>query len=463
MLATVSAPVAPVRIRIVSYYMLDPAEPTVARAARAIAGGELSPLELTNECLARAAELEPVIKAFLTLDADGAREQARSLTEELSRSGPRGPLHGVPIAIKDLIDVANLPTTAASRVLAGNIATSDATIVARLRAKGAVIVGKTNTQEFAYGVISSPTRNPADPGRIPGGSSGGSAAAVAAGMCLGALGTDTAGSIRIPAALCGVAGLKPHPGVLPMDGIIPLAPSLDVCGPIARTVEDLGILWTALSGAALPAAPRASTLRVAAPDPFSEVVELDDEVEAALDGALADLTGAGAEHIAFDLPRFEEWDGPRSVPMMMEALEVHRTAGWYPDRADDYTPETLTSLQRAERFTEADLRDATAVLEGLIARLLAVFRSADVLVLPVTPIPAPTVEEAGEQDEGLRRPVTRALTRICGPISACGLAAIAVPCGRTVGGLPIGMQIVARDEATALGAALLYESLRVGL
>ena len=194
-----------------------------------------SAVELLDEHLARIDASEPATRAWTAVDREGALAQARELDAE--GPDPARPLRGIPIGVKDVIDVAGLPTTAASRVLAGNVARSDAPVVARLRAAGAVIVGKTNTQEFAYGAVSPPTTNPWDPGRIPGGSSGGSGAALAAGHCLGALGTDTAGSIRIPAALCGVVGLKPRPGLVSLGGVIPLAPSLDVVGPMARTTR----------------------------------------------------------------------------------------------------------------------------------------------------------------------------------------------------------------------------------
>jgi aspartyl-tRNA(Asn)/glutamyl-tRNA(Gln) amidotransferase subunit A len=186
--------------------MSDPADLSLAAAASAIARKDLSATELLDANLRRVERLEPVVRAFVTLDAESAQARARELTDgEL-----QGPLHGIPVGIKDLIDVAGLPTTASSRVLAGNIAAGDAPVVRDVRRAGAVIVGKTNTQEFAYGVVSAPTRNPWDLERIPGGSSGGSAAAVAAGMCPGALGSDTAGSVRIPSSLCGITGLTPR-------------------------------------------------------------------------------------------------------------------------------------------------------------------------------------------------------------------------------------------------------------
>lgn len=227
--------------------MMDPADLTIEEAARAIEARSLSPVELTEACLERAQSWEPVIGAFVRLEPERAMGEARALTEELARGGRRGPLHGVPLAIKDVIDVHGWPTTASSRVPDARPARDDAPVVRRLRAGGAVLVGKTNTQEFAYGVTTPGTRNPWDPERIPGGSSGGSAASVAVRGCLGALGTDTAGSVRIPAALCGVSGLKPSRGAVPMEGIVPLAPSMDVCGPMAGTASDVALLWEVMT------------------------------------------------------------------------------------------------------------------------------------------------------------------------------------------------------------------------
>ncbi|MGI8941521.1 MAG: amidase [Actinomycetota bacterium] len=259
--------------------MTDLADLDIEGAGRAIAAGELSAVELTEACLGRATLLEGEVKAFTLLDGAGALRQARALDDERARGDTRGPLHGIPLCIKDLIDVEGLPTTASSRVLRDNIARTDAPVVARLRAAGGIIVGKTNTQEFAYGVVTAPTVNPWDRDRIPGGSSGGSAAAIAAGMSLGGVGTDTAGSIRIPSALCGISGLKPRPGIVSLEGIIPLAPSLDACGPMARTASDLGVLLDAMTEVARERV-EATRLRVALPDDV-EVAAADPEVAAA--------------------------------------------------------------------------------------------------------------------------------------------------------------------------------------
>jgi aspartyl-tRNA(Asn)/glutamyl-tRNA(Gln) amidotransferase subunit A len=448
--------------------LVDREATTIEAASRAIADRSLSPVELLDACIACIERAEDEVKAFVTLDLDGARRQAQQLAEELTSSGPRSPLHGIPIGVKDLIDVEGLPTTASSKILAGNVAEDDAPVIQILRAAGAVILGKTNTQEFAYGVVSAPTKNPWDTGRIPGGSSGGSAAAVAAGMCPGSLGSDTAGSIRIPAALCGVSGLKPANGRLPMTGIVPLAPSLDACGPIARTAADCDLIWGALSGDDPSPATDPRRMRVGVIGSIESWMEqspsraaditIEPDVAAATDDAAAVLREAGAELVGLDLPGLREWDLPRSALLMVEALIVHEDAGWYPARADDYGPETVAAHRFAEKLSAATLLRSSRKLDALKADWEAVLADVDVLLLPTTPAAAPLVDETKGLDDGHRPPVTRTLTRICGPVNVCGLAAAAVPARPRPEGLPIGVQFVARTEAAVLSAARCFQS-----
>jgi len=429
---------------------------TLVQASHAIREGELTPTELTESCLERIEASDSVLKAFLSLDVAGALAQAKDLTDEIARNGPRGPLHGIPLGIKDLIDVAGLPITAGSRVLRDRIARSDAAVVKRLRTAGAVVLGTTNTQEFAYGVVSRPTCNPWATDHIPGGSSGGSAAAVAAGMCPGALGTDTAGSIRIPAALCGVSGLKPRSQSVSLDGIIPLSPSLDSCGPIAHDVADLSLMWEVLIG---PDGGRQAALsRLAHPADVAELLEIDSEVRTAFDTAAGVMAGEFGIGEPVELPTFEEWDFPRAVPLMVEALLVHQEAGWYPDRADDYTAETRQALAYAEELPATLLMKSQRTVAALVRRWMEVIEEHGVLMLPTTPNAAPSIAEAEASDEGHRTPVVRNLTRICGPVNCCNLAAVSVPCGFTRTGLPIGVQFIAADETSALAAGAAYQS-----
>ena len=354
--------------------------------------------------------------------------------------------------------MAGLPTTAASRVLAGDAARSDAPVVARLRAAGAVIVGKTAMQEFAYGAVTPGTSNPWDPARIPGGSSGGSAAALAAGHCLGALATDTAGSIRIPAALCGVVGLKPRPGLVSLGGIIPLAPSFDVVGPMARTVADVAVLWEVLSGQRIDLGGGAGELRVGYA-PKAALPEMEPEVASAYAealGALGEVAGGTREA---DVIPFASFDAPRSAVLMWEALQVHRSRGWWPERANDYTEETRGYLASAEaNLTPERVEAARAECRKLAARLVSALDDADVLATPTVPCVAPTREEAARRSEGSpRRPIVMKLTRIPGPVNVAGLAALSVPCGFGAAGLPVGLQLIGRDEETVLKMGAAYE------
>jgi aspartyl-tRNA(Asn)/glutamyl-tRNA(Gln) amidotransferase subunit A len=437
---------------------MDPADLFLTDALDALRRKVLSPQELTDACLARIHALEPAVKAFVTVDAAGARATAQALAANPRAMHESDRLFGIPVGVKDLIDVAGLPTTASSRVLSGNIAASDAPVVASLRSSRAVVIGKTNTQEFAYGVTTPPTRNPWDGRRIPGGSSGGSAAAVATGMCLGALGTDTAGSIRIPAAFCGLSALKPRAASVPMDGIVPLSWSLDSCGPMARSVADVVRMWEALTDtkAQLPAA---SGLALVVPTSIAEVTEADDDVVSGVEAAVDLLARSGLRAERVRLRPFGEWDRSRSVLLMTDALAVHQEAGWYPARADDYSEETLGNMRYAESLTAVEFVAASRRVRELKAELRDHLGPADVLVLPGAPVQAPFVGEATRRGDHPRPPVVMKLTRANGPINCCGLASVSAPCGLSEEGSPIGVQFVARNEATALTVGLLWQSL----
>ena len=435
---------------------------SLADAAAAVAAGEVTPLELAQACLDAIALQEPALGAFATVEPERALAQARALTDELAGGGrPRSPLHGIPIAVKDLIDVAGYPTRAGSAVLAdAAAATADAAVVARLRAAGAVVIGKARTHEFALGILTPQTRNPHDRARAAGGSSGGSAAATAAFACFGALGTDTGGSIRIPAALCGVAGLKPRAGRVPDDGIVPLSPVLDVCGPLARSAADLELLWEALrepgpaphgrpGAAAAPGRP----LRIArvADGSLGEVAP---EVLGAVAAAARRLAERDDVELAAAAPSpLEAWSPSRLVPLLADALDVHRERGWYPAARDAYGPDMLAGLEIAETLAARDVTRALRALRRLGDELLACLDDCDALLLPTTPIAAPRLDEALDAGGAQRSEVARALTRLCAPVNWCPLAAVSVPGGTTAEGLPIGLQLIARDERTALEAA----------
>jgi aspartyl-tRNA(Asn)/glutamyl-tRNA(Gln) amidotransferase subunit A len=356
------------------------------------------------------------------------------------------------MGIKDVIDVRGLPTRAGSRVPDADPADHDAPVVGRLRAAGAVIVGKTATHEFALGVTTPQSANPWDRARLPGGSSGGSAIAVAVGACAAALGTDTAGSIRIPSALCGVSGLKPRREALPMDGIIAVSRSMDSCGPLARSARDLALVWKAMTGGPAPA--RRAGVRVGVPREWPEAVDCD--VRRIVREAAMTLTSAGEAVAEVELPAFGAWTRPRGRVVVAEALEAHRRAGWYPARSALYGEEALGALRAGERLTSADLAAARRELAGYAARFRAALDVVDVIVLPVTPGPAPR-RDTGEP-EGVRDArLTRELTALCGPVNACGLAAVAVQSASIADELPMGVQFVSADEQTALAAALAFQ------
>ncbi len=437
--------------------MSSPADLALADASREIAAGRLSPLELAEACLRRLEGTEPVVRAFVAVDPEGVLRAARALTEELPRRGPRGPLHGIPLGIKDVIHVAGFPTLAGSRVLDPVPADGDAVVVERLRVAGGVVVGKTTTHEFAHGVETPPTRNPWDPSRIAGGSSGGSAAAVAVGSCLGALGTDSGGSVRVPAALCGVSGLRPLPGSVPLEGVLPFSVSHDTVGPLARTAEDLALLSSAISGTPPelgPATP--DRLRIGVPErPSGSPAVLE-----AVSAAAAALVDAGAGAVPVTPPPFEVWEEPRTKVVMAEFLEAHRRAGWYPARAARYGEDVRAYLERAERMPAREVEAARERLAELADRFRSAIDPVDVLLLPTTPTTAPLAEAPSRPGEArLRRPVVQELIRLTAPVGTCGLAAVSVPCGTDPAGLPIGLQLVGRDERIVLAVADLYQRL----
>jgi aspartyl-tRNA(Asn)/glutamyl-tRNA(Gln) amidotransferase subunit A len=420
---------------------IDAADLTLLDAAAALREGSLGVLELTEACLARAEAVQARLAPFVLLDPEGARAQAAAL----AAGAPRGPLHGIPVAVKDIIDVAGFPTRAASRVLEdAPPAARDAPVVTRLRDAGAVIVGKTTTHELAMGTTTPGTGNPHDSSRSPGGSSGGSAVAVATGAALAALGTDTAGSIRIPAAMCGVCGLKPRRGALPADGIVPLAPSMDVPGPLARDVPGLAAAWSALSGSAVPAVER--PLRLGVPDPPAPC---EPGVAAAVARA---VDRAGAEPVPVAVPPWEAWPPVRGLVLAAEALAAHRAAGWYPARADRYGHRAIVRLSKAERLSPERVAAARAALDALSRDLRAALAAVDVLVLPTSPI---TATPRDDDPAAIERDTDRMIP-LCGPVNAAGLAAVSVPCGTDERGLPVGLQLVAADEATALAAAATF-------
>jgi aspartyl-tRNA(Asn)/glutamyl-tRNA(Gln) amidotransferase subunit A len=380
-------------------------------------------------------------------------EQAHALDEELRHGRSRGPLHGRTISIKDIIDVKGSPTTAASRVRAGHVAMADATVVTRLREAGAVILGKANLHEFALGTTSDesafgPVHNPRDPSRSPGGSSGGSAAAVAAEMGWGSIGTDTGGSIRIPASACGVVGLKPSFGEIPTIGVIPLSVSLDHVGPIARTVGGAWMIYNALAGVANPASsPRSiDSLRLGRMGGYF-LEKLDDEVRARFEEALSRLKDAGVSVVDVDLGDLPD------VPTTYLNVALPEAFAYHAEALDKVPGEFSHSVRSRLEMGGTISREAYVQAQGDRARMRAAIDSAlshcDALVLPTVPVPPQKIGAStvivGTREEPLR-PMTLRLTQL---FNLTGHPAISMPCGDTREGLPCGFQLAGRRQQTA--------------
>jgi aspartyl-tRNA(Asn)/glutamyl-tRNA(Gln) amidotransferase subunit A len=441
---------------------------SISKISEQIRTGTVSPVELTAECLARIEQLNPILNAFITVTADSALSEARQAEDEIRHGNWRGPLHGIPLALKDLIDTAGVRTTAASGVFKDRIPDQDAEVTIRLKRAGAILLGKQNLHEFAYGGSSmisffGEVRNPWNPEHITGGSSGGSAAAVASGMCYGAIGTDTAGSIREPAALCGVAGLKPTYGRVSSRGVIPLSWSLDHVGPIARTVADAAVIFAAITGydehdatsanvpvAAIDLVAPVSNFRIGVPRRFF-YEELDPEVASALEHALGVLKTFATEirEIEVAIPTDRTVQSAESYAYHRERLQTE---------ADLYQPETLRRIRAGENITAADYILRRQELEYIRRDVAQVFDNLEVLVTPTMPTPAPAIAELKSNPE-LLRPREILLLRNTRPINVWGLPAISVPCGFTQSGLPIGMQIIGPHwrEDRVLQLAYAYE------
>jgi aspartyl-tRNA(Asn)/glutamyl-tRNA(Gln) amidotransferase subunit A len=452
----------------------DAARLTLEAAAEAVRARRISPLSLTESCLARIAALEPRLNAFITVTADLAREQARRAEREIEAGQYRGPLHGIPVAVKDLFATRGIRTTAGSRILADWIPEEDATVVRKLREAGAVLLGKLGLHEFAYGISSvnphyGDVRNPWDTTKIPGGSSGGSAVAVVAGEAYAALGSDTGGSIRIPAALCGCVGLKPTFGRASLFGAVPLAWSLDHPGPLARTVRDVAIAMGAIAGhdprdpisADRPVPDLlygidqgAEKLRVGVPTDHVWD-ECDPAIARAVRAAIEELARAGAEVREIRWPRAAEYAKAASAVLGVEARAYHD--GAYPGRAAEYGPLIRARLASQDDVdAETYARSIRLLVEARAGAADRDLNGVDVLAMPTVPTRAWTIEQAKE----VGRPSE--WTRITRIFDLTGQPAISIPCGVDPDGLPIGLQFASRmwDEAAALRAARAYELVR---
>ena len=441
---------------------------TIEEASKKIAAKQLSPVDLTRAYLERIERVDKRINSYITVLADQALAQAKELDAELAAGKRRGPLHGIPLALKDNMDTAGIRTTAASAVYADRVPKEDAECVKRLRAAGAVFLGKLNMHEFAYGGTSAvthfgPVHNPWDLTRTPGGSSGGSAAAVAARLCAGALGTDTAASIRFPAAVCGVVGLKATHGLASIRGIVPLSEMHDHVGPLARSVADAAIIMTALAGfdAADPVSIRSEStdfhvamgqkvagLKIGTPrEPF--FMGVDAELTAATEQALGILRGLTASVTDVVLPPLDSF-----AVLSAEIYEYHAPLVADPAKRALYKPVTLERILRDGMVTAPQYIASRRQMLLARRRIASLFERVDVLVTPTTMAPP------GRIDAALgNAPDEFGMIRNTLPFNAYGLPTISVPCGFTRAGLPIGLQITGPrlGEARVLALAHAFE------
>jgi aspartyl-tRNA(Asn)/glutamyl-tRNA(Gln) amidotransferase subunit A len=447
----------------------DPTELSLLEASMLIRRRELSPVDLTRAYLSRIERFNGRINAYGTVTASLALEQAERLAAEIERGFWRGPLHGIPIGLKDNMDTAGILTTAASAVFADRVPSEDAEVYRRLKEAGAVLLGKLNLHEFAYGGTSAithfgPVHNPWNLDYIPGGSSGGSAAAVSARLCAAALGTDTLASIRLPAAYCGVVGLKATHGLASIRNIVPISTSLDHVGPLTRSVADAALVMQAIAGhdpldivsieADLPDLIAAATLptrnlRIGTPAAYFQ--NLDPEIESATRDAVAVIQGLVATVQDVQLP-----EPPSFAPLLSEAWVYHDAN--VPGRLEDapYHPATLERILAAGEVSISEYRAAREGMYLVRNAIKDVFRRVDLIVTPTAPVMPTPIEnaEVPAQASGAESTV-----RNTAPFNLYGIPTISVPCGFSAAGLPIGLQISgpALGEVAVLALAHAFE------
>jgi aspartyl-tRNA(Asn)/glutamyl-tRNA(Gln) amidotransferase subunit A len=455
---------------------------TIEELSALLARHKVSPVELTELFLRRIARYNSQLNAYLTVTAEHALAAARRAERELSRgrraAGRQRPLLGIPITLKDNIWTRGTRTTAGSKVLRDFVPAEDATVVRKLARAGAILLGKTNLHEFAYGITSNnahygAVHNPWVLDRIPGGSSGGSAVAIAAGLCAASVGTDTGGSIRIPAAMCGIVGLKPTFGRVSVFGTVPLAPTFDHVGPLARCVSDAAILLGVVAGSD-PLDPTSSAHRV---EDFKAALrkplrkfrlgrpreyfweKLDNDVRRATEWAVRHMEKRGATVLEISLPHLSESADAAANISLAEARHGHETAGYFPAHAHEYGEEVRQRIDAGGKVLATQYLAGLDVQKRVRAEFDAAFQEVDAVVAPTVPVPAPPIGAEFVEVDGEQIGVRAALVGMNRPANFTGHPAISVPCGFTREGLPVGLQLIGRsfDESTLLRIALAYE------
>ena len=450
---------------------------SVSEASAEIAAGRLSPVELTQAYLDRIGALDSRVNSYITVTGDLAMERARQAEAEIAAGQNRGPLHGIPIALKDLYNTAGIPTTGGSKILAEHVPDEDCPAAAKLGEAGAVLLGKLNMHEFAFGITNNnqhygPARNPWNTDCVTGGSSGGSGAAMAASLCAATLGSDTGGSIRIPAAFCGIVGLKPTYGRVSKRDVLPLSTSLDTVGPMTRSVADAAIVLQAIAGydaldpncvdAPIPnylseMAAGANGLRVGVVRGDYRL-PMDDELERAVEAAFVQLGGLGATLVdPVELPLLREALPHNFTIISSEAAAFHLQ--WLDERPGDYGQDVFGRLSGGRNNSATDYiiaREAQARIRGQLLEAMAGF---DALAMPMLPLTAPPIGQEAVTVGGAAMDLRTAVTWYTQPFNLTGFPAISVPCGFTSAGMPIGFQLVAKpfEEGTLLRLAHAYE------
>jgi len=452
----------------------EPALMSLTSVAQAIADKRVSSREVTQSCLERIARWQPHLNAFMAIEAEAALKAANAADAALAQGGRRGALHGVPLAHKDMYYEEGHVVTCGSRIRRDFVAATTSTALQRLKDAGTIRLGSLQMAEFAYGPTGhnshyGPVHNPFALDRITGGSSSGSGAAVAARLTFAALGSDTGGSIRMPAHFCGVTGLKTTVGRVSRAGAMPLSQSLDTVGPLARSAEDCAVLLGLMAGAdpadptavagPLPDFAAATTgsikgLTIGVPTAFY-VDDLDAEVAGVLDATIAVFKREGANIVQVDLPDQRQLTGASQLVLAVEAAAFHKR--WMIERPQDYGPQVLMRLQNGLAVPAVSYLEALRWRGPALAAYLAAVSDVDALIAPVSPIPAPTIAESDVGNGADAEAVIQQLTRFTRPINYLGLPALSIPSGFTRDGLPVGMQLVGRsfDEAMLLriGAA----------